>query len=58
MPPRLLSQAPPKVRKAASAKASERDARQQRLEEALRENLKRRKHQARARATVAAPEKG
>ena len=49
---------PPQPRKTAPAKASERDARRGRLEEALRDNLKKRKHQARARAAAPAPKDG
>ena len=52
------SGASPKARKTALTKASERDARRQRLDDALRENLKKRKHQARARAAAPASEDG
>ena len=52
------SGASPEARKTVLAKASERDARRQRLDDALRENLKKRKHQARARAAAPASEDG
>ena len=50
-------QVPLQPQKTAPAKAPERDARRRRLEDALRQNLKKRKHQARSRAAAPTPQK-
>ena len=56
--PSQVPSLPPEAGQGADDKAARRASRQRRLEHALRDNLRKRKRQARARAAVPSPEDG